>query len=572
MKYNIVVFITWVFLTGISQSADYYVSISGNDASAGSDSDPWLTIGHASATATAGDTVIVRAGVYQERVVFPNSGAAGEMIVFRSEVKGGAVIDGSSITPSGFSGLLEINSKSYLRIEGFVIRNYTSSLINTVPIGILIQGSGTSLEITENLIENIASTATVSAAKLGRDAHGMAVYGNLSQPIEGLIVKGNELKNLTLGSSEAMVLNGNVSGFKVVGNHVHNCDNIGIDFIGFEGTATGGGIDQARNGLVMDNLVHDITSAGNPAYGSDTSAGGIYVDGGKDIIIDRNHVYRCDIGIEVASEHSGRTTERVKIRSNLIRENLMGGIFIGGYDGDNTGSADGCEIINNTLYNNDTVQNGSISGQICIQDKVTNTVISNNILYHSILKDSAYNAFIIMWNETGSNITINHNLYFGTATPVWVISDQWLEGWITYQNNAISGPNEAWGDPIFKNVVAIDFSITAGSPAIDTGDNATLAADLFDFSGNIRRHGIAVDRGAFESGSAKPEKVAFKIEKVSGALQLTWAAVDGRLVEIQRSEDLKIWITVPGFDLAPKLGIMSVQADLQKEFFRIREY
>ena len=49
-----------------------------------------------------------------------------------------------------------------------------------------------------------------------------------------------------------------------------------------------------------------IDSRGNPAYGNDRSANGIYIDGGKGISVDGNVISLCNIGIELASEHSGR--------------------------------------------------------------------------------------------------------------------------------------------------------------------------------------------------------------------------------------------------------------------------
>ena len=51
--------------------------------------------------------------------------------------------------------------------------------------------------------------------------------------LASLISRGNELRDLVLGNSEAMVLNGNVNGFEVRENFVHDCNNLGIDFIGF---------------------------------------------------------------------------------------------------------------------------------------------------------------------------------------------------------------------------------------------------------------------------------------------------------------------------------------------------
>ena len=72
-----------------------------------------------------------------------------------------------------------------------------------------------------------------------------------------------------------MIVNGNVDGFQITNNHVHHNDNIGIDAIGHEGVAPVPAYDQARNGVIRGNRVHDISSAGNPAYAGDLGANGI---------------------------------------------------------------------------------------------------------------------------------------------------------------------------------------------------------------------------------------------------------------------------------------------------------
>lgn len=110
--------------------------------------------------------------------------------------------------------------------------------------------------------------------------------------------------NCKLGQSEALVLNGNVDGFKVTNNTVHDNDNIGIDFIGYEGTAPAN--DNARNGICTGNRVYNISSKNNP-HMLEMSAGGIYVDGGFNILIDSNIVKNADIGIEVATEQGSAT-------------------------------------------------------------------------------------------------------------------------------------------------------------------------------------------------------------------------------------------------------------------------
>ena len=46
------------------------------------------------------------------------------------------------------------------------------------------------------------------------------------------------MHNLRTGQSESVALNGNVTNFKVIKNHVYDCNNIGIDFIGYEDTVS----------------------------------------------------------------------------------------------------------------------------------------------------------------------------------------------------------------------------------------------------------------------------------------------------------------------------------------------
>src|SRR5690606_32374176 len=126
-----------------------------------------------------------------------------------------------------------------------------------------------------------------------------------------LVIAGNEIDHLVLGCSESFSLDGNVEHWLVAGNVVHDTNNIGIGAIGFEGVAPDPAYDQARDGVIAGNTVYNISSYGNPAYGNEYAADGIYVDGGTRIVIERNRVHNVDIGIEVASEHAGRTSSDV---------------------------------------------------------------------------------------------------------------------------------------------------------------------------------------------------------------------------------------------------------------------
>jgi len=167
------------------------------------------------------------------------------------------------------------------------------------------------------------------------------------------LIDGNEIYNCKLGWSESLVLNGNVEEFIVSNNIVHDNNNIAYDFIGHEGECPNPELDQARNGLVVGNIAYNIDSRGNQAYGNEASADAFYVDGGKDIIIERNTVYNCNIGIEIASEHGGKSTSGIIVRNNLVRENIALGITFGGYDSQR-GSTDNCTTTgtNNIFSNN----------------------------------------------------------------------------------------------------------------------------------------------------------------------------------------------------------------------------
>ncbi len=168
-----------------------------------------------------------------------------------------------------------------------------------------------------------------------------------------------ELYGLVLGNSEALVMNGNVTGFDISNNIVHDCDNIGIDIIGYEKSEESGysDNDRARDGIVANNTVYNISSGKNLTYRKSQNknpgkcAGGIYVDGGYNVTIKNNYVENCDIGVELASEHGGQTTDSITLINNiLINNNALGGISIGGSDDDN-GNATNLTIQNNTVYN-----------------------------------------------------------------------------------------------------------------------------------------------------------------------------------------------------------------------------
>jgi hypothetical protein len=358
-----------------------------------------------------------------------------------------------------------------------------------VPVGIYVTGTAHHIELRNNKIHNIEQNGTSSS---GTDAHGIAVYGtSATQSINNIIIDGNELDSLKLGSSESLVLNGNVDTFQVTNNSVHHNNNIGIDAIGYEGTSSDTATDRARNGLIRGNTVSDIDSYGNVAYGTDRSADGIYVDGGRDIVIERNIVHHCNIGIELASEHSGKSTSGITVRNNFVYRNDIAGVSIGGYD-TKRGSTQGCFIVNNTLFQNDTLQEGN--GELYIQYDTKNNVLENNIVIAN-----SQNAFITNDYTANSGNVVDYNLYFGpggSANSSWEWKKTSYDDFASYQTGTGNDAHSQFLDPQLTSSVLPDLHLKAASPAIGAGLYRAEVGTA-DIDGESRVNGV-IDVGADE--------------------------------------------------------------------------
>ena len=469
----------------------YYVSVNGSDSNDGSEASPWRHVQYAVDHVGPGSTVYVMDGVYNETVTFHTSGSAsGGYITLQNYAGQTPVIDGAGLSISGETGLIVIENKSYVKVIGFEIRNLKAGGNKSVfPAGMWVRGYGDHLELRNNVVHDIENSCRSCGA------HGIAVYGrNPSASIHDIVLDGNEVRNCLLGWSESMVLNGNVENFTVSNNVVHDNDNIGIDMIGYEGECPDPAVDRARDGVVVGNLVYNIDAYGNPAYGTDRCADGIYVDGGTRIVIERNVVHDSNIGIELASEHAGRDTSHITVRNNFVYNSHMTGIAFGGYDR-RRGSTEYCNIVNNTLYNNDTDRTGC--GEILVQYDTRYNVVENNAIYAN-----SQNLFVANYFTENTGNVVDYNLYYspgGANGSTWIWMKKTYSSFSTWQSATGNDAQGLFADPQFVNPSAGDLHIGSGSPAINAGEN--LASDVMgteDIDGDPRIYGGRVDVGADE--------------------------------------------------------------------------
>jgi hypothetical protein len=491
---------TVTLLAHTSSGNTYYVATDGNDGSNGSSGAPWKTVQHAADTAKAGDTVLVHGGVYNEHVTFSKSGSsANGYITFLSAPGEVATLDGAGLDiPQHMWGLATFSNASYVILAGFEVRNYTTDTTKDVPIGIFVTGAGGSVQLINNSVHDIATTAHTTPKKCNSNAFGITVYGTQAPAaIDGLAVSGNEVRNLHTGCSETLSLDGNVTNWAVVSNRVHDDDNIAIGAIGFERVSKDPTYDQARQGVIRGNNVYNITSFGNPDYGRQYAADGIYVDGGTNITIEQNLIHNVDLGIELASEHEGRTSSLIIARNNVIYNGNSAGISIGGY-AKNKGGTDHCNVVGNTLYNNDGQKTGS--GEFQIQFNATNNNFQNNIAYAGT-QNLLVNDFT---TSSPDPALVDDNLYFAAAGASKALFTWQKHKYKTYASYLAGTGNDAnsppFSDPQFVSLGSTpNLDIGAGSPARNVGAILGSAiAGTYDFAGNARVVGGQTNIGAYQ--------------------------------------------------------------------------
>jgi len=494
----VTLFVCVSFAFGQSNSS-FYVSTTGADSNPGTQTAPWRTVQHAADTARAGGTVNVRSGVYEELVSLKASGNASEgFITFRSYPGETAVLDAGHFAPSERQGVLTIQDKSYVRIEGFEIRNFRTAEHRLAPLGISVMGAGSHIELLKNNVHHIEQTFPGrDAPGSGGNGFGIAVYGtDAKTPISELVIDGNEVHHLKTGSSESLVVNGNVTNFRITHNVVHDNNNIGIDVIGFERTAPDPAVDQARDGVVSGNLVYNITSRGNPAYGNEQNSDGIYVDGGTRILIEQNVMHDVDFGIELASEHKDRSTSYITARNNLIYHCHTAGVSIGGYAPER-GHTDHSTVVNNTLYENDTSRTGS--GEFQMQWNMADNVFANNIVY-------AGSHCLITLNRSQVDkkhppVAIDHNLYYcasGSKASAWKEASATVTGFEQYVMSTGNDRHSRFLDPHFVDAAANDFHLRSDSPAIAAGTNDGVPVGELDLESSPRVKSGSIDIGCYQ--------------------------------------------------------------------------
>jgi hypothetical protein len=471
--------ILFLFLLSFSANAqtNYYVSTSGNNSNNGSISSPWKTIQYALNKVATNSIINVLNGVYNEKLRIPING-----ITLKNQTGNSPILDATGITIQ--EPIIDIINKNNITIDGFELRNN----IQNNAQGVSITGTSSNVTIKNCKIHDIHFSSNPTAVpSASTNALGIVCYGTSStEAITNLKILNNQIYQCRLGFSEGIVVRGNVDGFEVSGNLVYELTNIGINLAGSQSLTSSSLYDQARNGIVRKNIVHDCLSL----YA--TSAG-IYVDGGKLITIENNISYHNGYGIEVGCENKGRITDAITVRSNIVYDNKNNGIAIGGYAFPNdSGKVTNSIIRNNTTYFNDYSNSGS--GELYLSYS-ENTIIENNIFYANTKNKIGFTEL------TQPSIVFNYNAFYcdsGNVTFSW--KDTFYNNFSTFASGSNTNKDSFFKNPNFvsANITNPNFHILANSPCINSGNPSYItSANELDIDNQPRANG-RIDCGADE--------------------------------------------------------------------------
>jgi len=169
--------------TATPSGVSYYVAPSGSDSNNGSAGSPWRTIQHAANVLVQGQTAIVQAGNYGERVTISSSGTASAPITLQAA-------SGADVRMLGFN-----LSGSYWVINGFDISTQTNG---SNGIGIYISNSASNDTVENNYIhelchEGIVMDPTVSYISVINNRSWRAEMAGAQ--VDGLydLIEGNEV-------------------------------------------------------------------------------------------------------------------------------------------------------------------------------------------------------------------------------------------------------------------------------------------------------------------------------------------------------------------------------------------
>ncbi|MEK7617369.1 MAG: metallophosphoesterase [Patescibacteria group bacterium] len=454
-----------------STGAAFYVASTGSDTNPGTESQPFKTIQKAVDSANVGNTVLVKAGTYQEKVTVSKSGTQDNYITIKNFGSDKPLIDASN-NPLSCGGGHGANANCAFLISGSFI-HLSGFEITKARIGIKIDSPAQHVVIENNHI------------------HDTLFVSSPSMPIKVGFNSDNQVKNITISGNTVVAAPGDPAGHAMEfhgtkgGNVIRNNT---ITFIhrgvpGVHGSdCIGGAPNDAIWGLGPDTDIYNNTCIG-------ATDDGLEVEGGAmNSRVWGNKVMGANNSIAIAAVIVGP--------AYIFRNTLYDSTphWIGGCGGVKTGE-DGQGSVyfyHNTFYLADPAN--ACNGKSTIIQSAGGGADSLNVFYRNNIFHG-FDTSINIGEATTQNLDYNIHHDQDQTGRILQYNNSNYSNFTTFQTATGQEAHGIYGRPIYQNEAGKDFKLASGSLGIDQG---VVLAGFNDADSAWPYSGSAPDIGACE--------------------------------------------------------------------------
>lgn len=421
--------------TSSVSATTYYVSMTGSGSNSGTQTSPWLTIQQAADAMNAGDTVLVQAGTYPNRVATRRDGSDRAPITFRAQGK--VVMNGFDL------------KNQYNIVDGFEI---TGNVTHPRGAAIAVSQSASYCQVLNNDIHDLDTSNEISGILLNGPAHCLVAGNGIKRPSFHCIIIGGDSNVISNNWLEAPA----GDGIRCFGFNQRICNNV---ITNCHATGNGQHPDLIQSFAIHGSYASNIVFESNYCVDSASQICQISDDGSTGLVT--NWTFRNNVFVRIGLQASIMFPGAKWYNNTFYRCNQVSGAVLGfGYDpAGRRGQSWRGEVKNNAF-----VECGP-------------TIDDSKRGWHGA--DARLKDFIAEYNYVGSSggapkarVDVRGNPMFSEA-------------------HGVNG-----GDPGFVSPSTGDFHLKSTSVLIDKG--TPIPGFNSDFSGTTRPQGNGWDIGAFE--------------------------------------------------------------------------
>ena len=535
-----------------SQAATYYASPTGNDTNNGlSTGLPFKTVVKAMSRAVAGDTVLLRGGVYREQVEVLAVGSAGSPITLAAypgevpTIKGSDLVTGwvqesplvwkkTGWTINSQQVFVDFDAKPGNSLQQI---GMPSSLYTTAEYPSPV-GSGLASMTAGSFYYSPSSSTLYIRLADGSDPNAHVIEVSVRRRLVFMHNPYIQVKGLFFRHSNASAFAQQEAAVTLSSNSsIENCDIQYADFAGLSmgylttnTTALNCNVSNNGNSGVNTSSSYNFRITNVSMKGNNTRkfnalwhAGGFkgttksygvvencevafnngtgiwfdYANSGSTIVIRNNYIHDngpVDAGIHFEVSKNGL------IYNNVIIDNSRRGIYLSG--------ADNTQVFHNTIVGSRVYAGIEVGGM-----PRSGATLTNNKVYNNIVSGGSGLYDLIIAPANGSTIVGNmsdYNDFFRGGGPLKLTMGTSYTTLTAWRAGTQMDLHSISADPRFVAATippsAANYALSALSPVIDVGTRGVVTPDYLAVT---RPFGLAFDLGAFEATSAPaPDRVA----------------------------------------------------------------